>query len=321
MPDRPHIVVLDAHTVNPGDLSWERLRSLGQCHIYERSTASEVARRSADADIILVNKVPLDRELLEKLDRLRGIVVTATGYNNIDLVAARERGIPVSNARGYSTDSVAQHVFALLLALVNRVDAHNESVQRGVWAAYPDFSYTLSPITELAGKTLGIYGFGRIGQAVGEIGRAFGMSILATHKHPERDARNWVEFVPLEELFARSWAITLHAPLTDANAGIVNLALLEKMSPDSYLINTARGGLIKEEDLRTALENDTLAGAALDVLSSEPPPEDHPLYGLANCLITPHLAWASREARERLIEISVENVRAMLKGEPRNVVN
>ncbi len=317
---RPHIVVLDAHTLNPGDLSWSRLRSLGRVELYEQSEGAEIVERSREADILLVNKVVIDREVMEQLPQLQFICVTATGYNNIDVEAAAERDIPVSNALGYSAESVAQHSFALLLELSNHIGLHNESVKRGDWSKQAHFSYHLAPLVELSGKTMGIYGFGSIGQQVGRIARAFGMEVLSKHPHPERDKQPWVRFVDLNTLFSESNVISLHAPLTEENEGVVNYDLLKKMKSGAFLINTARGGLIVEEDLKRALEEGRLAGAGLDVLSEEPPPPNHPLFEVDNCLITPHQAWATKEARERLMDISVENVTAFLRGEPRNVV-
>ncbi len=318
---RPHIVVLDSYTLNPGDLSWEKLRALGSVELYEQSAPEEILARSRGADILLVNKVVLSGEMIDRLPELRCICVTATGYNNVDLATARRRGIPVCNAVGYGADSVAQHTFALLLELTNHVGLHDQSVKQGGWSAQPHFSYHLKPLVELAGKTMGIYGFGNIGQRVGEIARGFGMTVVATHKHPRRDARPWVRFVDLPTLFSESDVLSLHAPLTDANHGIVDRDLLRKMKPSAFLINTARGALINEADLLFALQEGFLAGAALDVVATEPPPADHPLFALDNCFITPHQAWATHEARERLLDISVENVRAFLNGEARNVVN
>ena len=318
---RPRIVVLDAHTLNPGDLSWSRLRSLGRVELYEQSEGKEIVDRSRDADILLVNKVVIDREAIEQLPKLQFICVTATGYNNVDEVAAAERNIPVSNAVGYSAESVAQHTFALLLELTNHVGLHNRSVKRSDWSKQTHFSYHLQPMVELAGKTMGIYGFGSIGQQVGAIANAFGMEVIAKHKHPERDARPWVRFVDIDTLFSKSDVVTLHAPLTEENAQFVDAERLKTMNREAFLINTARGGLINEADLKQALKEGVLAGAALDVLSEEPPPADHPLFEVENCLITPHQAWATKEARERLMDISVENVKAFLKGEPQNVVN
>jgi len=318
---RPEIVVTDGFTLNPGDLSWRKLQSLGRVEIYDHTPAVEMAGRSASANILIVNKAPVDAGLLAQLPLLECICVSATGYNNVDVAAAKARGIPVCNAVGYGTDSVAQHVFALLLQWCNHVHAYQSSVAAGDWARSRDFCYYLNPLRELSGQTMGIYGFGRIGQKVAVIAQAFGMRVLACHKHPERDALPGVEFVELKTLFAQSDVITLHAPLTPENEGIVNKKLLGLMKPDALLINTGRGGLIRENDLRDALLRKSIGGASLDVLSKEPPPENHPLFGLDNCLITPHIAWASKEARERLMEITVDNVRAFLTGTPLNVVN
>ncbi len=317
---RPKITVLDGHTLNPGDLSWDALSSLGEVIIYDQTPSEQVLQRAEGADIILVNKALLREPVLSALPDLKCIVVTATGYNNVDVAAARSMGITVCNAVGYSTEAVVQHVFALLLELSNGVGEHSRSVHQGYWSSQPHFAYTLHPIHELTGSTMGIYGFGNIGRRVAEVAQAFGMQVIATHKHPERDARPGVRFVDLETLFEQSDVVSLHAPLSAANAGIVNAALLNRMKPSAWLINTGRGGLINEEDLRAALEAGRLAGAGLDVLSVEPPPSAHPLIGAPNCVITPHLAWASVQARRRLMSISVENVRAFLEGTPQNVV-
>ncbi len=315
------ITALDAQTMNPGDLSWAPLEKLGSLTVYPYSPADKVAERAKDADILLVNKVVLSTQVLQQLPQLQCICVTATGYNNIDLQAASERGIPVCNAVGYSTDSVAQHVFALLLGLTNRVHAHHTSVQAGEWQRSPDFSYTLSSIPELAGLTMGIYGFGRIGQRVAEIAQAFGMKILATHKHPKRDARPGVQFVELPELFSNSDVVSLHAPLSPDNREIVNEELLQRMKPTAYLINTGRGGLIDEAALKRALQQGHLAGAGLDVLSTEPPKQGNILTTAPNCLISPHMAWATKASRQRLLNITVENVRGYLMYELQNQVN
>ncbi|NUO00820.1 MAG: D-2-hydroxyacid dehydrogenase [Saprospiraceae bacterium] len=318
---RHEIVVTDGHTLNPGDLSWRKLQSLGNLALFEHTPAGEMAARAAAATILIVNKAPVDASLLAQLPLLECICVTATGFNNVDIAAAKARGIPVCNAVGYGTDSVAQHVFALLLAWRNQIHAYQSSVAAGDWSRSRDFCYYLKPFRELAGQTMGIYGFGRIGQKVAAVAQAFGMNVLACHKHPERDAMPGVKFVDLEALFAQSDVISLHAPLGPENEGIVNKNLLSRMKSDALLINTGRGGLIHEGDLREALLQKSIGGALLDVLSKEPPLEEHPLSGLENCLITPHIAWASREARERLMEITVENVQAFLAGTPQNVVN
>ena len=317
---RVKIVILDGYTLNPGDLSWNKLKALGNTEVYEYSTAEEIVERAREAEIILVNKAILNADILKALPKLQCICVTATGYNNVDIGFAKSRDITVCNVSGYGTDSVAQHVFALLLELTNQVGLHDISVQNSDWSRCRDFSYWKTPLVELAGKTMGIYGFGKIGQQVAHIAMAFGMKILSTHKHPKRDARPDVSFVSLEELFTRSDVITLHAPMADENKGIVNKDLLSKMKSTSFLINTARGGLINEADLKAALENGALAGVGLDVLSEEPPKNGNILLGVKNCIITPHNAWGSREARERLLDETVENVAAFLQREPRNVI-
>ena len=318
--DTPNIVVLDGFTLNPGDLDWAPLQSLGNVKIFEHSTYEQITERAQNADIILSNKAIIDEGVMQKLPQLKCICLMATGYNNIDITAAKEKNIAVCNAVGYGSDSVAQHVFALVLTLTNQVYKHHESVQNGKWSKCRDFSYTLAPIQGLAGKTFGIYGFGKIGQKVGEIAHAFGMKVIAHHKHPERDARPWVSFVGLKELFEQSDVLSLHAPLNESNKGIINATNLAKMKSTALLINTGRGGLVNELDLKEALEKGIIAGAGLDVLSQEPPPEDHLLSGAQNCIITPHNAWASRDARQRLFDIIIENIEAFLDGKPQNIV-
>lgn len=315
------IVVLDGHAMNPGDLSWQPLQALGDLQVHSTSSVQEVLSRSAGADILLTNKTPLSSETLLELPRLRFISVLATGYNVVDTVAASSQGILVSNVRGYAASSVAQHVFAVLLEFTNQVAAHAQDVRCGGWQASPHWSYNLSPTAELAGKTMGILGLGSIGRKVAEIARAFGMTVIACHKHPEAGQESGIRLVDLEALFRQSDVLSLHVPLDQATAGIVNRHRLGLMKPSALLVNTGRGGLVVEEDLREALENGTLAGAALDVLSTEPPTTGNPLIGARNCLVTPHNAWATREARQRLLLESAENVRAFLRGQPRNVVN
>lgn len=316
----PNIVVLDGHTLNPGDLSWSALETLGTVHIYERTPANLVHERAAQAEIIIVNKQIIDRETLSKLPHLRFIAVSATGYNNIDLEAAAESGIPVANVAGYSTPAVAQHVFAMILALTSRVGAHDQSVKAGDWFSCPDFSYTLGTIPELSTLKLGIYGFGRIGQAVAKVGLAHGMEVLAHHKHPQRDAMEGVKFVGLQELFQQCNIVSLHAPLNEDNFEIVGRNLLSSMPKPSFLINTGRGGLVNEEELAACLKENIISGAGLDVLQQEPPQIDHPLIGLPNCIITPHVAWATQAARQRLMEEVVLNIKAFMVGEARNRV-
>ncbi|NRB64113.1 MAG: D-2-hydroxyacid dehydrogenase [Saprospiraceae bacterium] len=311
---RPHIVVLDGATLNPGDLSWQNLQSLGSLEVYDRTSEDMLVSRAFPANILLVNKVRISAKVLAQLPNLQFIAITATGYNNVDLEACKVRGIRVVNAVGYGSLSVAQHVFALLLELTNRVAWHDRSVKQGDWARCADFSYWKTSIVELAGKTIGIYGFGSIGQQVGKIAQAFGMQVIATHRHPQRDQQEGVRFVDLKTLFAESDVISLNAPLTDDNMDIVDMNLLQTMKPTAYLINTARGGLIVETDLAEALRQKRLAGAALDVLREEPPALDHPLYQIDHCIITPHQAWASQESRQRLMDITLRQIGQFLKG-------
>jgi glycerate dehydrogenase len=315
------IVVLDGHTLNPGDLSWEPLQALGQLSVFPRTAPADLLNRAAQADILLVNKQVLDAATLASLKSLKFIGVTATGYNNVDIAAADRLNIKVANVTGYSTPAVAQHVFAMLLAMTNKVMKYHQSVQKGDWSAQEDFTYTLDSIIELQELTMGIYGFGKIGQAVAKIALAMGMKVLAHHKHPLRDAMDGVQFVDLPTLFSNSNIVSLHAPLTPNNGAIVDRRLLASMPQPSFLINTGRGGLVHETDLRDCLQQGLINGAALDVLSSEPPPADHPLLGIDNCIITPHVAWASQASRRRLLQEVVANVAAFLQGEERNIVS
>ncbi len=316
-----NIVVLDGYTLNPGDLSWDALRSLGACAIYDRTAREEVVPRSLAADLLLTNKTLLGREAILALPKLRYIGVLATGHNIVDAAAARERAIPVTNVPLYGTRSVAQLTWALLLELTQRVGHHAESVRRGRWSACPDFSYWDFPLLELDGLTLGIVGYGRIGRAVAEAGRAFGMKIVVfsrSRPHAPPDETNWME---LDELFAVSDVVSLHCPLTDSTRHLVNARRLALMKPTALLLNTSRGPLIDEPALAASLNAGQIAGAGLDVLSVEPPPPDHPLLRATNCVITPHLAWATRAARSRLMATAVDNVAAFLRGSPQNVVN
>jgi len=319
--DSVKITVLDGYTLNPGDLSWAELEKFGEIKIYDRTEAALTVERSIDADILVVNKHLIDEHILQKLPKLKCICVSATGFNNVDIKSASKRNIPVCNVSGYGSSSVAQQVFALILELLNHVGKYNESVKKGEWSNAQDFTYYLSPIIGLEGKTLGIYGFGKIGQKVANIALSFDMKVIATHKHPERDAKPGVQFVSLENLFSESDIVTLHTPLNPDNEHFVNENLLRKMKPTAFLINTGRGRLINETDLKMALENKWLAGAGLDVLQNEPPPLNHPLFGVDNCIITPHLAWANIDARSRLLQLTAKNVEAFLQGNPINVVN
>jgi glycerate dehydrogenase len=317
---RPHITILDGHTLNPGDLTWESLESLGQLTVHPRTAVSEIVSRAAEADILLTNKVPLSAETLELLPGVKAIGVLATGYNIVDTSAAKARGIPVMNVPGYSTPSVAQHVFSLLLQLTNATAQHSESVHAGEWSACPDFCYWKQPLLELAGLKMGIIGWGAIGQAVGKIAQAFGMEVLVATRSA-RPPEPGVRFVGMDEVFAAANVVSLHCPLTPETQNLVNTARLATMRSDAYLINTGRGPLVNEADLAAALRAGKIAGAGLDVLCNEPARSDNPLLGAPRCIITPHVAWASKAARQRLLGITVANLKAFLEGKPQNVVN
>ncbi len=312
------IVITDGYTLNPGDLNWNAFEDLGEVKYYDRTSPDEVAERCREANVIITNKTPITKETIQAAPGLKLIAVSATGYNVIDTAAAKENGIPVCNVPIYSTDSVAQHSFALLLELTNHVGRHAQSVSEGEWQRSIDWCYVKSPITEISGKTIGIVGFGRIGQNVATIAKAFGMKVVFYNKGKQSEMATSVS---LEELFATSDFISLHCPLKEDNYEFVNKTLLSKMKPSAFLINTSRGQLINEQDLADALKQNVLAGAALDVLSKEPPREGNPLIGLSNCIITPHIAWISFEARQRLMQLTFENVKAALEGHPQNVVN
>lgn len=315
------IVILDAFTANPGDQSWAGLETLASLRFYDRTAPSEIVERAAKASLVLTNKVPLSAETIAALPVLRYIGVLATGYNIVDVAAARERGIVVSNVPAYGTPSVAQAVFALLLELTHRVGYHAEAVRAGRWSACPDFSFWDFPLAELAGRTFGIVGYGQIGKGVARIAAAFGMKVIATKSDDRAGRDGEVELVTMDTLFREADVISLHCPLTPKTQGLVNADRIAQMKPGALLINTGRGPLIVESELAAALNSGRIAGAGLDVLSAEPPPASNPLLTAKNCLITPHYAWATREARGRLIEIATGNVRAFLAGTPRNVVN
>jgi glycerate dehydrogenase len=317
------IVLLDGLTTNPGDVSWAPLEALGSFAVYDRTEPGEIVSRAAAADILLTNKTALDRDKIAALPQVKYIGVLATGYNVVDAAAARDRGIPVCNVPEYSTPNVVQATFALLLELTNRTGHHADTVRAGRWSACPDFCYWDGDLVELAGLTLGIVGAGRIGQAVAAVGRAFGMRILAHRRRPaaEAGAGSDVEYVDLDRLFRESDVVSLHCPLTPETQGMVDAARIATMKPTAFLLNTARGALVNEADLAAALNAGRIAGAGLDVLTVEPPPATNPLLTARNCVITPHIAWATRNARERLIAITAANVTAFLAGTPRNVVN
>ena len=314
------IVVLDGYTTNPGDLSWEPLSVLAPCTVWDRTAPAEVIARLADAEIVLTNKTSLAAETLAALPKLRLISVLATGVNVVDVAAAKAQGITVCNVPAYSTPGVAQAVFALLLELTNRTGHHSNGVHAGRWSAGPDFSYWDGTLVELAGLTLGVVGYGAIGSAVAAVGRAFGMQILGNRRSAQGPIPEGGEFVTLDRLFQESDVVTLHCPLTPQTAGLVDATRLAQMKPTAYLINTARGPLVQESHLFDALQAGRLAGAGLDVLSVEPPAPDHPLLRAPNCVITPHIAWATRAARQRLIAQSAANIAAFLGGAPVNVV-
>jgi glycerate dehydrogenase len=305
-----NIVILDSYTANPGDLSWDEFKQLGACTVYDRTPEAQVVERARDAEVALTNKTILSRATIAALPRLRYIGVLATGYNVVDIAAARERGIPVCNVPEYGTPNVAQAVLALLLELTNHTGHHAQTVRDGRWTASKDFCYWDYPLIELKGLTLGIVGYGRIGKGVAEIARAFGMRVLTCDLGGDSDA-----------LLRESDVITLHCPLTPETKQFINAARLAKMKPSAFLINTSRGGLVNEADLADALNNGRLAGAGLDVLSVEPPPAENPLLRAKNCLITPHIAWATRNARARLLKVAADNIRAWRDGCPQNVVN
>jgi glycerate dehydrogenase len=315
------VVVLDSFTSNPGDLSWAELQSLGDCTFYDRTRPSEVIERAAGADVVLTNKVPMTRATIESLPDLRYIGVLATGYNVVDVQAARERSIPVTNVPGYSTASVAQLVFALLLELTNHVGHHSTEVTAGRWSSCADFCFVDYPIVELEGKTLGIIGYGDIGSRVAAIGHALGMRVLASKRNWSTPPPSFVRPTTTEQIWAESDAISLHCPLTPDTQHLVNRDTLALMKSTSYLINTARGPLVKDEDLAEALNAGSIGGAGLDVMTTEPPPPGNPLFTAKNCVITPHQGWASHAARARLIAATVKNIRSWAAGCPTNVVN
>ncbi len=315
------IVVLDGYTLNPGDNPWTGVEELGELTVYDRTPPEQVVERAEDAEIVLTNKTPITRESLDQLPKLQFISVLATGYNIVDIEAARERNISVSNVPVYGTDAVAEYVFALITNHFRRPGLHAELVQKGEWKKSGDFSFWRTPLAELAGKTIGIVGFGRIGQRVGELAKAFKMQVLAHDEYRGNPAAYEFEWREPEELFAESDVVTLHCNQTPKNTGMVNRELLSRMKQGAFFINTARGGLVNEPDLAQALKDGTLSGAAVDVVSKEPITDDNPLLSAPNILITPHIAWAALEARIRLMDITVDNIRAFQKGEPINVVN
>ena len=315
------IVVLDGYTINPGDLSWSRLEALGDVEIHARTQEPLAAARCAGAQIVLTSKTPVSAETIRQLPCLRYIGVLATGYNNVDVAAARAQGVVVTNIPSYGTASVSQFAIALLLELCHHVGLHNDAVRAGEWSRNPDWSFWKTPLIELEGKTMGIIGFGRIGRETGRIAQALGMRVVAADAQP-RHPPDWPGFawLEVEQLLAASDVVSLHAPLFPETEGLMNARRLALMKPGAFLINTSRGPLVVDRDLADALNGGTIAGAALDVLTLEPPPPDNPLIGANNCIVTPHIAWATREARARLLAIAVENLEKFLAGIPQNIV-
>ncbi len=315
-----NIVVLDGYAANPGDLSWDKLEKLGCLTVYDRTPASETLNRAKDADIVLTNKVILDADKLRKLPKLKYIGVLATGYNVVDVAAAHELGIVVTNIPAYSTDSVAQMVFAHILNITQRVGHYAEQNRNDRWTDNPDFCYWDTPLTELSGKTIGIVGLGNTGSATARIALAFGMKVKAFTSKEQSALPDGIEKVSIDELFSASDIVSLHCPLTESTKELVNSARLKQMKPSSVLINTGRGPLVNEKDLADALNNGVIYAAGVDVLSTEPPKPDNPLLTARNCFITPHVAWATTEARIRLMDIAVRNVAAFISGSPVNMV-
>jgi glycerate dehydrogenase len=311
------IVILDGLTTNPGDVSWEPLERLGSLTVFDRTAPGDVVARAADADAVLTNKAIVGREQIAVLPQLKYVGVLATGFNIVDVAAARERGIPVCNVPEYSTPNVVQATWALILELANRVGHHDRTVHEGHWAACHDFCYWHGDLVELAGRTLGIVGHGRIGRGVAAVGRAFGMRVI----HHRRQGGGDPACVDLDTLFRESDVVSLHCPLTPETKGLVDARRLALMKPTAFLVNTARGPLVDEAALAAALNAGQIAGAAVDVLSVEPPPASNPLLTAKNCVITPHVAWATRDARRRLIDVTAANLAAFAAGQPQNVVN
>ncbi len=316
-----HTVILDGFTINPGDLSWKPLEELVSLKVYDRTPESLIVERAREAQIVLTTKAPLSAWTIQQLPLLRHICVLATGYNIVDTAAAVARGIVVTNIPNYGTASVAQAAFALLLELCHKIKLHSDAARSGEWSANPDWSFVKAPMMELAGKTMGILGLGRIGQQVARIADALQMRVIAASNFragaPPYPGFRWVD---VDELFSESDVVSLHCPLTPATKGIVNAERLRRMKPTALLINTSRGPLVQEQDLADALNQGLISGAGLDVLSEEPPPADNPLLHAKNCVVTPHVAWATQEARARLLEIAVANVAAFLDGKPQNVI-
>jgi glycerate dehydrogenase len=316
------IVALDGHSLNPGDLDWEGFKKLGELKVYDRTPYALTAERCAGAEIILTNKAPVGKDVLEKLPSLRYIGVTATGFNIIDTGTAKKNNVIVSNVPGYGTNSVVQMTFSLLLELCLHVQKHSDAVRAGKWSASPDFCFWDFPLVELAGKTMGIIGFGDIGEKVGDLATAFGMNLMGNRRHPtDQTHRKNFRWATVEEILESADVVSIHCPLSPETKGLINKESLKRMKKSAFLLNTSRGPIIVEHDLAEALNKEMIAGAGIDVLSVEPPPPDNPLFKAKNCIITPHIAWATKEARIRLMDTAVENLKSFLAGKPVNVVN
>jgi len=316
------IVVLDGYTLNPGDLLWDNLFNLGDVVLYNRTLSNKIIERSVDAQVLITNKTPLSEEIINSLPKLKYIGVLATGYNIVDITAAKRRNIIVTNVPSYSTLSVAQLTFALLLELCHHVQRHSDSVRDGKWAESVDFSYWDFPLIELSAKTFGIIGFGNIGKKVADIATVFGMNIIAASRHQtDQSARKNFRWAAINEVLKQADVVSIHCPLLPETKGLINAESLKRMKRSAFLLNTSRGPVVVEQDLADALNNGIIAGAGIDVLSIEPPSKNNPLFNAKNCLITPHFAWATKEARERLMDIAVNNVVSFINGKPVNVVN
>jgi len=315
------IVILDGYTENPGDLSWDGFAALGDLTVYDRTSPEEIVGRIGDAEAVITNKTPLNRATLQQCHSIRYIGVLATGYNVVDIAAAKERGIPVTNIPTYGTNAVAQYTFALLLEICHRAAHHSEAVHQGRWEHSPDFCFWDYPLIELAGKTMGFIGFGRIGQTAAKIARAFGLKVLAYDETQTENGAALAQYVSLDDLLTQSHIISLHCPLLASTKGIINEHTIAKMQDGVIIINTSRGPLIEEADLAKALNDGKVYAAAVDVVSTEPIQKDNPLLSAKNCIITPHIAWAPKESRQRLMDIAAANMEAFIDGNPTNVVN
>lgn len=317
------LVITDGYCENPGDLSWEPLKQFGELVIYDRTEDDEdkIIDRIGDADIAIINKVPITERIMDACPNLKAIAILATGYNVVDIDAAKKRGIPVCNVPAYGTDAVAEFAMSLLLELCHHVGHHADAVKEGRWESCPDFCFWDYPLMDLHGKTMGIIGFGRIGRTTGKLANAFGMKVLATGSRPTPEGEALADYVDLDTLLARSDVIALHCPLLPGTKDIICRENIEKMKDGVIIINNARGGCVVEQDLADALNSGKVAAAGLDVVSTEPISGDNPLLTAKNCIITPHISWASRECRQRILDTTVENVRSFLAGTPKNVVN